>query len=277
MVGPVRHLSRVPVTMVCSKCEKKLSRGIHQEMWKEGSRNTVEGGGRRINENKALTAKGKTGKWTPYGAGGAGGKCRICKLSLHQEGIFCQKCAYAQGQCSMCGVKVWDTSYHNVGGIREAVGGDDDESVGGAGDARDGTGTAAERTVAEIEADAQADRTREKEEEKEREGKAAAVKATADAVAGNRIDGVTSTAQAAREMATAVSGNSVTSWQYDAKSGLYYDTKTQVYYDPHTKKHFDCKTQAWLEPEKVSKSEMASGTKTGTFGQGTRKPDRFGL
>ena len=133
--------------MVCSKCEKKLSRGIHQEMWKEGSRNTVESGGRRINENKALTAKGKTGKWTPYGAGGAGGKCRICKLSLYQEGIFCQKCAYAQGQCSMCGVKVWDTTYHNVGGIREAPG---DE--GGLGDAAAREAKTTSLTVEEQEA-----------------------------------------------------------------------------------------------------------------------------
>ena len=123
--------------MVCSKCEKKLSRGSHQEMWKEGSRNTLEGG-RKINENKALTAKGKTGKWTPYGAGGAGGKCRICKLSLHQEGIFCQKCAYAQGQCSMCGVKVWDTTYHNVGGISEEKKDEEDESNAAGKDDEDG-------------------------------------------------------------------------------------------------------------------------------------------
>ena len=99
-------------SMVCSKCEKKLQRGIHQEMWKEGSRHTIEGGGRAVNENKALSARKR---WTPYGAGANGAKCRICKQSLHQEGIYCQKCAYARGQCSMCGVKVWDTTYHNVG------------------------------------------------------------------------------------------------------------------------------------------------------------------
>ena len=95
--------------MVCSKCEKKLTRGIHQEMWKEGSRHTIEGGGRKLNENKALSSKKR---WTPYGAGGGGGKCKICKQSLHQEGIYCHKCAFAKGECSMCGVKVMDTTYY---------------------------------------------------------------------------------------------------------------------------------------------------------------------
>ena len=55
--------------MVCSKCEKKLSRGIHQEMWKDGSRHTIEGGGRKINQNMALSGKKR---WTPYG-GATGG------------------------------------------------------------------------------------------------------------------------------------------------------------------------------------------------------------
>jgi len=101
--------------MVCSKCEKKLSRGIHQEMWKEGSRHTLEGGGRALNENKALSAKKR---WTPYGSSGSGtggGKCKICKTSLHQEGIYCQKCAYSKGMCSMCGVQVMDITFYNIG------------------------------------------------------------------------------------------------------------------------------------------------------------------
>ncbi|MDB9924861.1 hypothetical protein OAD67_01225 [bacterium] len=260
--------------MVCSKCEKKLSRGSHQEMWKEGSRNTLEGG-RKINENKALTAKGKTGKWTPYGAGGAGGKCRICKLSLHQEGIFCQKCAYAQGQCSMCGVKVWDTTYHNVGGISEEKKDEEDESNAAGKDDEDGPPK--ERTVAEIEANEAQEKEKEKEDGAARKEKAEKVKATADAVVKNRLTGVTTIACAAREMATAVSGNSVTSWQFDSTSGLYFDVTSQQYYDPNSKKYFDCKSNKWLEPEKVSNAEMATGEKSGTFSKGTRKPDRFGL
>ena len=266
--------------MVCSKCEKKLSRGIHQEMWKEGSRNTVESGGRRINENKALTSKGKTGKWTPYGAGGAGGKCRICKLSLHQEGIFCQKCAYAQGKCSMCGVKVWDTTYHNVGGIREAPaggheGGDEGGASADAAAAKETKTTSL--TVEEQEARDATEKEAREEAERVRAEKAERARRTADAVASNRLAGSTSLASAAREMATAAAGKAVTGWQYDATSGLYYDVASQTYYDAKTKKYFDCKTNAWIEPEKPTNAEMATGAKSGSFGKGTRKPDRFGL
>jgi hypothetical protein len=263
--------------MVCSKCEKKLSRGIHQEMWKDGSRNTVESGGRRINENKALTAKGKTGKWTPYGAGGAGGKCRICKLSLHQEGIFCQKCAYAQGQCSMCGVKVWDTTYHNVGGIREAPGDEGEDEGGTRTDAAAREAKTTSLTVEEQEARDAAEKEAREEAERVRAEKAERARRTAEAVASNRLAGSTSLASAAREMATAAAGKAVTGWQYDATSGLYYDVASQTYYDPKTKRYFDCKTNKWIEPEKPTNAEMATGAKSGSFGKGTRKPDRFGL
>ena len=104
--------------MVCSKCEKKLSRGIHQEMWKEGSRQTIESGGRKINQNMALSGKKR---WTPYGGATGGSKCKICKQSMHQAGIYCQKCAYHKGMCSMCGVKVMDTTFYNMGGESAAA------------------------------------------------------------------------------------------------------------------------------------------------------------
>ena len=106
------------VAMVCSKCEKKLSRGIHQEMWKEGSRQTIESGGRKINQNMALSGKKR---WTPYGGATGGSKCKICKQSMHQAGIYCQKCAYHKGMCSMCGVKVMDTTFYNMGGESAAA------------------------------------------------------------------------------------------------------------------------------------------------------------
>ena len=96
-------------------------------------------------------------------------------------------------------------------------------------------------------------------------------------MASNRLAGSTSLASAAREMATAVAGKAVTGWQYDATSGLYYDVASQTYYDAKTKKYFDCKTNAWIEPEKPTNAEMATGAKSGSFGKGTRKPDRFGL
>lgn len=37
--------------------EKKLSKVVTPDPWKQGARNTTEGGGRKVNENKALTMK----------------------------------------------------------------------------------------------------------------------------------------------------------------------------------------------------------------------------
>lgn len=50
--------------MVCEKCEKKLGRVITPDPWKAGARNTVESGGRKVGENKALTSK--KGRINPY-------------------------------------------------------------------------------------------------------------------------------------------------------------------------------------------------------------------
>ncbi|WJX77917.1 hypothetical protein P8452_61185 [Trifolium repens] len=36
-------------------CQKKLSKEIVPNKWKEGASNTIEGGGRKINENKLLS------------------------------------------------------------------------------------------------------------------------------------------------------------------------------------------------------------------------------
>ncbi|KAK7304004.1 hypothetical protein RJT34_14980 [Clitoria ternatea] len=43
-------------------CEKKLSKVIVPDKWKEGASNTTEGGGRKINENKLLSKKNR-GDW----------------------------------------------------------------------------------------------------------------------------------------------------------------------------------------------------------------------
>ncbi|KAK7295074.1 hypothetical protein RJT34_17977 [Clitoria ternatea] len=40
-------------------CEKKLSKVIVPDKWKEGASNTTEGGGRKINENKLLSKKNR--------------------------------------------------------------------------------------------------------------------------------------------------------------------------------------------------------------------------
>uniref|UniRef100_A0A8C3R1B7 Cysteine-rich PDZ-binding protein n=1 Tax=Cyanoderma ruficeps TaxID=181631 RepID=A0A8C3R1B7_9PASS len=93
--------------MVCDKCEKKLGTVITPDTWKDGARNTTESGGRKLNENKALTSK--KARFDPYGKNKFA-VCRICKSSVHQPGShYCQGCAYKKGICSMCGKKVLDT------------------------------------------------------------------------------------------------------------------------------------------------------------------------
>ncbi|XP_006638697.1 cysteine-rich PDZ-binding protein [Lepisosteus oculatus] len=93
--------------MVCEKCEKKLGRVITPDTWKDGARNTTESGGRKLNENKALTSK--KGRFDPYGKSRFA-ICRICKSSVHQPGSnYCQGCAYKKGICAMCGKKVLET------------------------------------------------------------------------------------------------------------------------------------------------------------------------
>ncbi|KAL0810430.1 hypothetical protein ABMA28_010570 [Loxostege sticticalis] len=92
--------------MVCEKCEKKLGRVITPDPWKAGARNTVESGGRKVGENKALTAK--KGRFNPYTSKFQ--ECKICRCKVHQVGShYCQACAYKKGICAMCGKKILDT------------------------------------------------------------------------------------------------------------------------------------------------------------------------
>eukprot|EP00250_Pteridium_aquilinum_P001652 c11851_g1_i1 orf=106-396(+) len=96
--------------MVCDKCQKKLSKVIVPDKWKDGATNTTEGGGRKINENKLLSKKNR---WTPYGIT----KCIICKQQLHQDAKYCQSCAYKKGVCAMCGKQVLDTSVYKQSNV----------------------------------------------------------------------------------------------------------------------------------------------------------------
>lgn len=92
--------------MVCAKCEKKLGKVITPDPWKTGARNTTEGGGRVVGENKALTAH--KNRFSPYTK--KFGICRICRQVVHQIGShYCQACAYKKGICAMCGTKLIDT------------------------------------------------------------------------------------------------------------------------------------------------------------------------
>ncbi|KAK6149793.1 hypothetical protein DH2020_017318 [Rehmannia glutinosa] len=96
--------------MVCEKCEKKLTKVIVPDKWKEGASNTTEGGGRKINENKLLSKKNR---WTPYGQT----KCIICKQQVHQDGKYCHTCAYSKGVCAMCGKQVLDTQFYKQSNV----------------------------------------------------------------------------------------------------------------------------------------------------------------
>ncbi|GLV42792.1 uncharacterized protein CBL_03532 [Carabus blaptoides fortunei] len=71
-----------------------------------GARNTVESGGRKVGENKALTAN--KNRYNPYTTKFE--TCRICRQKVHQVGShYCQACAYKKGICAMCGKKLLST------------------------------------------------------------------------------------------------------------------------------------------------------------------------
>ncbi|XP_039053688.1 cysteine-rich PDZ-binding protein-like isoform X1 [Hibiscus syriacus] len=108
--------------MVCEKCQKKLSKVIVPDKWKEGASNTYESGGRKINENKLLSKKHRfhdldlesiACRWTPYG----NTKCIICKQQVHQDGKYCHTCAYSKGVCAMCGKQVLDTKLYKQSNV----------------------------------------------------------------------------------------------------------------------------------------------------------------
>mmetsp|Transcript_34989 Transcript_34989/g.77833 ORF Transcript_34989/g.77833 Transcript_34989/m.77833 type:complete len:103 (-) Transcript_34989:2357-2665(-) len=94
--------------MVCGKCEKKLAKNSISapDKWKDGANNTLEGGGRKVNENKLLSKKHR---YTPY-TQGKEFKCQTCKSVLHREGMFCHNCAYSKGVCEMCGQVVLENA-----------------------------------------------------------------------------------------------------------------------------------------------------------------------
>ena len=65
-------------TMVCEKCEKKgkLGKVITPDPWKAGASNTTRPGGRKVGENKLLSAS--KNRFNPLTSEFK--KCRICKV-----------------------------------------------------------------------------------------------------------------------------------------------------------------------------------------------------
>ncbi|XP_055919211.1 cysteine-rich PDZ-binding protein [Eupeodes corollae] len=100
--------------MVCEKCEAKLSKIITPDPWKAGARNTTKPGGRKVNENKALTSARE--KASPMSRSLA--PCRICRQKVYQAGShYCQSCAYKKGICAMCGKKLMDTKMYKQSSV----------------------------------------------------------------------------------------------------------------------------------------------------------------
>jgi hypothetical protein len=259
--------------MVCTKCEAKLRAGSALVTSKPVSRRDLALGTteslnerRPINENKALASKRRG----PYGVGRvAATKCATCRCSLHTGGTHCNVCAHAAGVCSQCGIKIMDTSAYN-GHDAAAL-----EAKTNVRDAAVGVKDRRDVSTADFE------KEDEKKNDKEKEDAKTAVKKKAAgptvAAAPKALAGPTSAADAAREMGQAANGGEVSGWRFDSTSGYYYDVAAQVYYDPKTGGYFDCKTQTWTMPEAATAAQRATGTKTGSFKDGTRKPDRFGL
>ncbi|KAF8331682.1 PDZ-binding protein [Cantharellus anzutake] len=89
--------------MVCTKCEKKLSKLAAPDPFQPSSST------RTVGENK-LAVKGRPGtstkRFTPYGS-----KCKDCKSNTTQnQAKYCHGCAFKRGACAICGKKILDTS-----------------------------------------------------------------------------------------------------------------------------------------------------------------------
>ena len=97
--------------MVCDKCEKKMTKVIVQDTWKDGARNTIGGkdGGKSIGGTSSIKRLRTTSaRFTPTRVAK---KCRICLNSLpSQKHYYCQPCSYKKGICAMCGKKIVDTT-----------------------------------------------------------------------------------------------------------------------------------------------------------------------
>ncbi|KAI0048132.1 hypothetical protein FA95DRAFT_1558403 [Auriscalpium vulgare] len=103
--------------MVCTKCEKKLSKVAAPDPFKsssasikEGSRNV--GGSKLIGKPKApsTSSTSKTTRFQPYA-----GKCKDCKQTVTQNRAkYCHGCAFKKGICSICGKQILDTSGYSM-------------------------------------------------------------------------------------------------------------------------------------------------------------------
>lgn len=92
--------------MPCKKCEKKLKKLVTPDVWKKGARNIIGGrhGGIKLGVNKIIEKK-------KYKFGGKLADCKgkNCKKRLKDGEKYCNLCAYKEGRCKMCGVRILNT------------------------------------------------------------------------------------------------------------------------------------------------------------------------
>lgn len=97
--------------MVCSSCEKKLSKVIVPDKWKEGARNVSIGSSRQLGENKLLSSGNKSA-FSSYS-----NKCKLCNGRVHQDQAnYCQACAYKRGICAICGIQIINVKMYRQNG-----------------------------------------------------------------------------------------------------------------------------------------------------------------
>ncbi|EYC32183.1 hypothetical protein Y032_0003g1447 [Ancylostoma ceylanicum] len=82
--------------MVCDACQKKLTKIVGIDPYRNKAHNKLTGVHKRppANQNKLL---GSEKKATVMNV-----KCKICKCAVHQVGShYCQTCAYQKGICAI--------------------------------------------------------------------------------------------------------------------------------------------------------------------------------
>lgn len=88
----------------------------------------MESGGRKIGENKLIAKKKAARTW--------GRSCSECGQAVQQEqATLCHMCSYTKGVCSICGVKILDTTSYSMSGSTVSAtgkrkGSDDDPAKG---------------------------------------------------------------------------------------------------------------------------------------------------
>ena len=104
--GEICESSFVPTLQFPFSCRQV----IVPDPWKAGSTNNTEGGGRKVNENKLLTAK--KNRFNPYQGEAQFKTCKICKTKVHQVLLLMTNsgCNFSLGEF-LVKPPTWDKEY----------------------------------------------------------------------------------------------------------------------------------------------------------------------